>query len=180
MKWACYIAIALVVFCFGFLTGVTVERQRTVAQTSVETEVRRDTTLRVDTVREPVPVPVVKSEVRRDTVWLPTVASVSGGVPTDTVTVRDTVQVVVPIEQKVYADTLYTAWVSGYRPALDSIEVYSRERTVTEHVEVTKTVELTRWKQKHWHIGVTAGYGWGFKGFRPFVGVGLTYSVVSF
>lgn len=42
-----------------------------------------------------------------------------------------------PIIQKHYGDSLYDAWVSGYRPALDSIHVYPMTvtRTVTRDVE---------------------------------------------
>lgn len=127
--------------------------------------VRCDTLSRVDTVRVVLPVPVRSTEVRRDTVWLPSVR-------TDTVVVRDSALVVVPIEQRVYTDTTYTAWVSGYRPSLDSIEVYRRT------VEVTRTLE--RWRTRRWGVGVTAGYGWTPDGFRPYVGVGISYTIIGF
>ena len=80
----------------------------------------------------------------------------------------DSVEVELPITQKVYGDSTYRAWVSGYRPSLDSIEVYRKtitiERTLTQ-------------KPKRWSIGVTGGYGYGLLHGRPdvFVGVGVSY-----
>lgn len=77
-------------------------------------------------------------------------------------TVRDSVMVEVPIEQKVYADTNYVAWISGFEPRLDSIQVYRHEM-------------ITRPGSKRWGIGVQAGYGLTTRGFAPFVGVGVSY-----
>ena len=80
----------------------------------------------------------------------------------------DSVEVELPITQKVYGDSTYRAWVSGYRPSLDSIEVYRK----------TITIERTLvQKPKRWSIGVTGGYGYGLLHGRPdvFVGVGVSY-----
>ena len=46
----------------------------------------------------------------------------------DTVTVRDTAYVVVEREQRHYHGNDSDAWVSGWRPALDSIMVYPETR----------------------------------------------------
>ena len=80
----------------------------------------------------------------------------------------DSVEVELPITQKVYGDSTYRAWVSGYRPSLDSIEVYRK----------TITIERTLvQKPKRWSIGMTGGYGYGLLHGRPdvFVGVGVSY-----
>lgn len=55
----------------------------------------------------------------------------------DTIRVNDTLYVEIPRTQKKYADSSYTAWVSGYKPRLDSIEVYNRtiERTITRTLQ---------------------------------------------
>ena len=76
----------------------------------------------------------------------------------------DTVPVLVPIVQKVYTDSTYTAWVSGYRARLDSIAVYRQTQTVT-----------VRQKPRRWSIGLQAGYGLTPQGPQPYVGVGVTY-----
>ena len=95
----------------------------------------------------------------------------------DTVSRADTVWMPLPLERVVYRDTAYLAVVSGYRPRLDAIEVYQREvvRTVTERVEVPVS--------RRWGLGITAGYGAAAVGgsvqLAPFVGVGVSYNIVS-
>lgn len=126
-------------------------------------EVRTDTdTLYIrDTVRVPHPVVKVERTVRRDTVWLAKAGE------RDTVYV-DSVRVVVPITQRTYKDSTYTAWVSGYRPRLDSIEVYRNEvRTVVTRQAPAKTAR--------WGVGVSAGVAVTPRGAQPYVGVGVTF-----
>ncbi len=85
--------------------------------------------------------------------------------------IRDSVSVELPVVQSVYESTNYKAYVSGVQARLDSIFVYPLHEVVT-----------VKEKQppKHWHIGVTAGYGLTTKGLQPYVGIGLTYSLISF
>lgn len=85
---------------------------------------------------------------------------------------RDSAIVQLPMIQRYYGDSTYEAWVSGpINPRLDSIRVFARTTTVTRRV----------WRPpKRWHVGVTAGYGYGAKGLQPYVGVGITYSIFSF
>lgn len=92
----------------------------------------------------------------------------------DTVSIQDTVYV--ELESAMYEDTLYTAWVSGYMPRLDSIEIRSKIITVTESipVEVTRKPKLS--------VGLCTGIGvtYGLIGKQldagPFCGVGITYN----
>ena len=96
---------------------------------------------------------------------------------TDTVTVRDTAYVVVEREQRHYHGDDYDAWVSGWRPALDSIMVYPETRYITsENISVTS--------RKRWGIGVHAGYGVGVSSGQirafPYIGVGISYNLVQF
>jgi hypothetical protein len=84
----------------------------------------------------------------------------------DTVVVcRDSASVVIPIVQKTYRDSLYTAWISGYRASLDSIAI--------RRTEVIRSVNST---PKRWGVGVQAGYGTG--GFH--LGVGISYNILIF
>lgn len=87
----------------------------------------------------------------------------------DSIVTQDSVKVQIPISQKVYQDSLYKAYISGYRAELDSIFIYNKETTIT-----------VRPKPKRWHIGVGAGYGMTLKGFQPYVGVTFSYSIFSF
>lgn len=102
---------------------------------------------------------VVRTEYR----WLrrvDTVFAAMHGCGADTV--RDTVLVEIPIVQKVYEDSDYTAWVSGYRPKLDSIRVYRHETIMRE-------------RSRRWGIGIQAGYGLTPKSLSPYIGLGIQY-----
>lgn len=82
--------------------------------------------------------------------------------------IQDTATVTIPITQKRYEDSTYTAWVSGYEAQLDSIKVYRQTQTQTITI---------REKSSRWAIGLTAGYGASMKGLSPYIGVGLTYKL---
>ena len=86
---------------------------------------------------------------------------------------RDSMAVEIPITQKRYDGENYSAWVSGYEPSLDSIFVRGRTDVIT--IRETKP-------PNKWHIGVQCGVGYSFKSkqFEPFIGVGLSYSIISF
>lgn len=87
----------------------------------------------------------------------------------DSIVTQDSVKVQIPISQKIYQDSLYKAYISGYRAELDSIFIYNQETTIT-----------IKQKPKRWHIGVGAGYGMTLKGLQPYVGVTIGYSIFSF
>jgi len=91
-------------------------------------------------------------------------------------TAIDTIEL--PKMQRVYSDdSTYKAWVSGYEPRLDSIEVY--QNTIKE----TVTIQLPAEKKKRtfwqrFNIGVQAGYGLGLddKKTHPYVGCGIGFN----
>lgn len=85
---------------------------------------------------------------------------------------KDTVWAVVPRTQKRYVDSTYMAWVSGYEPRLDSIEVYQKTVVVTKRVE-------GRGKSKRFSVGLTGGFGYGVFTRKPdvWVGVGCTWRI---
>lgn len=93
----------------------------------------------------------------------------------DTVTVHDTSYVVVDREQKHYRGDDYEAWVSGYRPALDSIYVFPQTKYIT-----TETIYAE--SRKRWGLGIQAGIGGTIQGGRimavPYLGVGVSYSII--
>ena len=108
-----------------------------------EIKVKVDTLFVYDTIF--VEKPVFKKVEVIDTIRMP--------VPiTDTLMLHDTVFVNLPIEQRQYGDTRYTAWVSGYRPQLDSIHIYQRTEYITKEIKMVT-------KPKRWGLGLQAGYG---------------------
>ena len=132
-----------------------------------EMKVKVDTLFVYDTIF--VEKPVIKKVEIIDTLLLP--------VPiTDTLMLHDTVLVHLPIEQRQYSDLRYTAWVSGYRPQLDSIQIYQQTQHITKEVKVAT-------KPKRWGIGLQAGYGVSLHNGKvfpaPYIGVGLSYSIFS-
>ena len=108
-----------------------------------EMKVKVDTLFVYDTIF--VEKPVIKKVEIIDTLRLP--------VPiTDTLMLHDTVFVHLPIEQRQYSNPRYTAWVSGYRPQLDSIHIYQRTEYITKEIKMVT-------KPKRWGLGLQAGYG---------------------
>lgn len=88
----------------------------------------------------------------------------------DTVIAVDTAEVSLPIMQKVYKDTNYTAWVSGYEPRLDSITIANKI--------ITKTNTVSKNKNKRFSLGVQTGFNVINK--KPYFGVGITYNIINF
>lgn len=95
----------------------------------------------------------------------------------DTVTLGDTAYVVIGREQKHYRGDDYEAWVSGYRPQLDSVWVFPETRYITKEVKVQR-------KPTRWGIGIQAGYGVGVNAGQvtafPYIGVGISYNLIRF
>lgn len=76
----------------------------------------------------------------------------------------DSVDVEIPVEQAVSEGEGYRAYVSGYRPRLDSL-VFVR----------TENIALPPARQKRWSVGVQAGYGLTPRGLQPYIGVGIAF-----
>ena len=122
---------------------------------------RVDTLLIRDTITQEMP--VYRTNFVRDTI---------------TMVVRDSIPVYLPIEVKVYEDSTYRAEVSGVFPSLDKIEVYQRTQVVTREIERDVLIPV----RQRWGIGIQAGYGVSFGSSpcaAPYIGVGLTYNIIS-
>lgn len=87
---------------------------------------------------------------------------------TDTMRIGDTV---VHREQAYYEDSLYRAWVSGYRPKLDSLQIFPRTIYQTVTNDVYHTIAS---KKKRWGLGLQVGYG--YPG-GAYVGLGVNYDI---
>lgn len=148
MKWLPYILIAALAFGLGWFVRPSQERS---TEARVDTVFSTVTTVRRETVHHYMPVPYL--------CW-------HNG---DTIHVGDTV---LPVEQKEYRDSDYTAWVSGYRPQLDSIDVYPKTvyQTVTNDIYHTVTK-----KSRRWGLGLQVGYGYptGW-----YVGFGVSWNLI--
>lgn len=81
----------------------------------------------------------------------------------------DSIEMKIPIEQKVYEDKHYTAYISGYRPSLDSLIL---RHTTREIFNPSKPTRNRRWK-----FGLQAGFGMTPKGLQPYIGIGGSYNL---
>ena len=128
--------------------------------------IERDTLVVHDTLIFEKPVVRDCTVVRHDTVRLAVVRE-----PIEQIdTFLDSVAVEIPIVQKKYEDSMYTAWVSGYNPSLDSLRIYPPTYYITETVYK---------KQRRWGVGAMAGVGFGARSLKvePYIGVGIYYRI---
>lgn len=95
---------------------------------------------------------------------VPEIIPQSGNIP-------DSADVIIPITQKVYEDSVYKAYVSGYNPHLDSLILLNSH-------DVISVKEYH--KSRRWGIGVQVGYGMTITPspqFAPYIGVGVYYKI---
>lgn len=116
-----------------------------------------------------VPKPVYFTKTITDTMWLPLPA------PGDTTESVNSIPL--EREQLHYKDSSYEAWVSGYKPSLDSISIFTHSQTIfVDHVPDIR-------KKTHWGIGIQAGYGASVYNkevvMTPYIGIGISYNILS-
>lgn len=156
--------LALCAFVFGY---------RMSAKHSEPTEhVRTDTLVveRWDTVIIEKPTEIARNVVRHGTLRKKDFINV-----TDSALLKnlDSLNLTIPIEQAVYSDSTenadYTAYISGFHAALDSINIFCKN---TETI-ITNEVRLP---SPRFSVGVQAGVGVSLQGLAvPYLGVGVQY-----
>ena len=91
--------------------------------------------------------------------------------------VGDSLHLVLLRVQRHYSDSTFDAWVSGVDPRLDSIKTYQTNMVITKEIPVIQV------KKTRWGLGIQAGFGAGLTGthvyYTPYVGVGLSYNILS-
>lgn len=150
----------LIIVLSLIIAGLWFSMQKSTGNDLLPVFVKTDTitTIKIDTIREVQPVKVSEIITHIDTIYM-----------------RDTIIIPVPISQSYYRGADYEAWVSGYKPNLDSLNIFHS----TEVRCVTKT-EIIRERAKRWGIGIQAGYGWNGEKFTPYIGAGVTYTFLRF
>ena len=159
MKPGTYILIGVglaVAVLLGFLVG-----QRCPSNGGGETPTPKVDTLVIrDTFKVTEPIYVTKRVV--DSIPYPV---------TDTLRFRDTLYVILEREQIRWEDSLAIVYASGVMPQIDSV-IYH-----TENLIITKEIPVI--KKTRWGLGVQAGVGAGKGGLTPYVGVGVSYNLLS-
>ena len=89
----------------------------------------------------------------------------------DTLRLRDTLYVFLEWEQIRWEDSLAVVYASGVMPRVDSVIHH------TENLIITKEIPVI--KKTRWGLGVQAGVGAGKGGLTPYVGVGVSYNLLS-
>jgi hypothetical protein len=132
----------------------------------IRNDVVRDTIF--DTIKVVKPLLVESTIISHKVVTLPRYNTIvkDSVVTRDSVVLHhDSVDVVIPIEQKVYRDSLYTVWVSGYQPELDSIQI------INQRISEKDVHNLFH----NFSCGIQAGYGITPRGFQPYIGLGISF-----
>lgn len=125
--------------------------------------IKGDTVHIRDTLRDTILQPVKETLKRIDTVYLPILIDIT----TDRTVEGDSIPVLVPITSKEYKTDDYRAVVSGYKPSLDSMEIYRDNDIIT-------LIPMQR--QKRWGIGLQVGYS-NLSGL--YIGAGVSYNLFT-
>lgn len=157
-------AVIIIVLCYNFVRS---------SPTPPVDEVVTDTVTYHDTIPYYMPVPKDSIVLRYRAVSLP--VNKYNNTHTDTIADKsmqrvesDSAEVVIPITQRIYEDSTYKAFVSGYEPKLDSIFVYQKTTVINHYI---------REHSKRWGLGVQLGYGINSNGLHPYIGVGVNYNI---
>lgn len=164
-------AIVCAIVCTNLAIGMNMERCSN--RGGPANVVVADTIVVVDTIC--VVQPVVKDSVVVRTIIerLPIVHVDTILTDSTNVAQKDSAFVVLDITQQHYKGDTYEAWVSGYKPRLDSIRTF----------QLTKTIQTNKDKPPNrFTVGLTGGVGYGFisRKVEPFIGIGITYRIFSF
>ena len=164
-----------IILCLLFAVSVGLNVWLATRDATTETTIERDTFYRDSMIYLPQPAETVKTDrvvyIRIpspcDSASVPRPSTGSGTTEGPLAVGGDSIDVPIPIYQKRYDDSLYTAWVSGYEPALDSIRLHLPEVTTTITQTVVKPSPLIT-------FGIQAGAGYGFINGKPdlYIGVG--------
>ena len=153
------IAVAVLI---GFLIG-----QKHPQKSPVEPiKEKVDTLLIFDTITLTKPIFVEK--IQLDSVYMPV---------TDTLWKHDTLYVYLEREQIQWQDSLCRVYASGINPQVDSVTHFVQETIITREISVPVKVK------SRWGLGIQVGYGAGINGkqvyLTPYVGVGISYNILS-
>lgn len=115
---------------------------------------------------------IVHEKVKVDTMWrdrvvyrdMPVVVK-----DVDTIRVTDTVKVAIPMYNYRFKDDLYDIRAEGYEVKLNSVTVYPRTEYKIERVET----------KNKWGLGIHMGYGVSEHGFSPYIGLGVSYNILT-
>lgn len=154
MKNVATVGLLLFLFVITFVAG-----KKSVQPTNVEVEkVVYDT--------------IVITQIKHDTMWrdrvvykrLPAIDD-----STDTIRIVDTVTVSVPIYKYHFSDKMFSIKAEGHDVKLNEVVLYPRTEYRTKEVKVANK----------WGLGIQAGYGVSSQGLTPYIGIGISYNILT-
>lgn len=173
MKNSCWIFLIVIIILSGLCVWLY-NNPREIKTNTVE--VYRDTLYIKEVVKDTVP-KLVYTKIKE--IQIDTLYSVDS-IP---------VPVYVPIDQKLYSNTLnlnndqdtltYNAYVSGYKASLDSIDFDLRYRIINTNTVITKD-KKQKWAD-NFSIGIQTGFGYGVFNKEPdlYIGIGINYKLTK-
>lgn len=154
-KFCIAVVAGLIIYCFGWHCGRSENTEPTITTDTIILE-------KWDTLTIEKPTEIVRYITRFDTI-----------------TKSDTIKIailndstaIIPIECAIYRDSTenakYAAFLSGFRPQLDSIQIecLQTEKIITNEIRIPP---------RRFGVGIQAGIGYSGK-FAPYVGIGVQY-----
>ena len=164
--WFCLMFAFIILI--GLMTYDFYLTHKLIKQTRTDIVEVRDTIEKIsyDTIFLARPIAYKVKEIKHDTVRITDVK-------------HDSVDVILPVIQKEYRDSTYSAWVSGYQDVnLDSIEIYQKNI----FTEINNTKYVTKYKKRPFgfSIGLGGTYCPVSNKIEPAVFLGITYTIKSF
>ena len=144
------------------LIGILIGQKHRQKSPLEPTEIKVDTLIVRDTIMQYKPIFVDKINV--DSVLIPV---------KDTIVIRDSVYIYMDREKITWRDSLCEVYASGIMPQVDSVRHFQEYKYIT--IEAQAPVKV----KSQWGLGVNAGYGVGKGGLTPYVGVGISYNLLS-
>ena len=156
--WVNALLILATFFMLGFIIGQKRPQKLPVEpiKTKVDTLVIHDTTMSYR--------PIYVDRVKLDSVLVPVL---------DTMMIHDTTFVYLEREKVTWRDSLCEVYASGIMASVDSVRHFQEYKYITIETQVPVKV------RSHWGLGVNAGYGVGKGGLTPYVGIGISYNLLS-
>ena len=181
------IIIGALVLILGFAIGILCRPK----QTERVVDIQRDTIVYRDIIKEYHPIEISKEVVRKEYV-----------VVRDTLRIKDTLYLSLPMERRVYGSDDFYAEVTGYNPSLDYIEVFPKTRVITERIKeqpnkwrfsLDAGVDIGKGSQAYivpnigaemgymrWSVTAEAGLGFSMtQAVIPYYQIGLRYAIIQ-
>ena len=152
------LCVILLMFSIGILIGRKNRQKMPIdpPETKVDTLVIRDTIMQYK--------PIFVDKIKMDSVLIPV---------KDTIVIRDSVYIYMDREKITWRDSLCEVYASGIMPQVDSVRHFQEYKYIT--IETQAPVKV----KSHWGLGVNAGYGVGKGGLTPYIGIGVSYNILS-